>query len=283
MDTEELREDQAHDLLATAFGDDVPVVNLVPGAVEGFRRHRRRTRVLGTAGGALALTGAIVAGTALALGGGTGDGSSAAPGNRGGGVDKCRVPEAVIQQAGWDAAMVRTVTSNCETNMALIEHAIPGAKVAPSTYQGMVKYSANPHPKTNPDARYYPIIAYDITVHRHTVTLNLVPSNSKLPGCDNGCGTDTTLYNGLPGREYNGPQGGVQKGWSESVLVTPSNPGLWFFATVHYPAGAPKVFDFHAFAHSQEFAELFATSTLLMHSTAAWAGAPYVGVDSPLN
>lgn len=60
-----------HGLLATAFADDLPVLNLVPAAVDGYRRHRRRARVLGTAGGALALAGIVAAGTALAAGAGS--------------------------------------------------------------------------------------------------------------------------------------------------------------------------------------------------------------------
>ncbi|WP_194916061.1 hypothetical protein [Catenulispora rubra] len=62
---------EVHGLLATAFTDDMPVLNLVPTTVDGYRRHRRRTRVLGSAGGALALAGVIAAATALVPGAGS--------------------------------------------------------------------------------------------------------------------------------------------------------------------------------------------------------------------
>lgn len=68
MTTDERYDGEVHGLLATAFDDGLPLVNLVPEAVDGYRRHRRRARVLGTAGGALALAGVAVAGTALASG-----------------------------------------------------------------------------------------------------------------------------------------------------------------------------------------------------------------------
>ncbi|MEY9927349.1 hypothetical protein ABH926_001974 [Catenulispora sp. GP43] len=70
MTTDERSDGGVHGLLATAFDDGVPVLNLVPGAVEGYRRHRRRARVLGTVGGALALAGVVVAGTASGAGSG---------------------------------------------------------------------------------------------------------------------------------------------------------------------------------------------------------------------
>ena len=60
---------EIHDLLGTAFDDGVPVLNLVPGAVDGYRKHRRRARTLGTVGGALALVAVAVAGTVLGAGG----------------------------------------------------------------------------------------------------------------------------------------------------------------------------------------------------------------------
>lgn len=61
---------EIHDLFATAFDGGVPALNLVPGAVDGYRKHRRRARALGTVGGALALVAVAVAGTVLGAGGG---------------------------------------------------------------------------------------------------------------------------------------------------------------------------------------------------------------------
>lgn len=258
MDTEELREDRAHDLLATAFGDDVPVVNLVPGAVEGYRRHRRRTRVLGTAGGALAVAGVIAVGTTVTFGGGASDDQSAATRGRASAADKCRVPESVAEQAGWDAAMVRTVTENCTTNVALIEHAIPGAKVTPASMNPVNTPAFKDSKISSPGPtglRYYPVIAYDITVHGRTVALNLmVPKASPNEGCAQGC-TATTLSGGMPAKEYSGPEGGVENKRIDLVLALPSG-GEVFYASVSYAPGAREVFDFRAFSHSPDFVKL---------------------------
>ena len=71
VNTDERHDDEIHGLLATAFDDEVPVVDLVPAAVDGFHRHRRRTRALGTAGGALALAGVVAAATVLMGGSGS--------------------------------------------------------------------------------------------------------------------------------------------------------------------------------------------------------------------
>lgn len=68
--TDDHYDGEVHGLLAAALDENVPVVNLVPGAVDGYRRHRKRARVLGAAGGALAVAGVVTAGTALAAGSG---------------------------------------------------------------------------------------------------------------------------------------------------------------------------------------------------------------------
>ncbi|NUS55878.1 MAG: hypothetical protein HOV66_13630, partial [Streptomycetaceae bacterium] len=65
MSADEPYADQVHALLTTAFDSRVPTADLVPAAVERFRRHRRRTRAFGTAGATLAVVGALVAGTVL--------------------------------------------------------------------------------------------------------------------------------------------------------------------------------------------------------------------------
>ncbi|MEY9862357.1 hypothetical protein ABH935_008002 [Catenulispora sp. GAS73] len=87
---------EVHGLLATAFADDMPAVNLVPTAVDGYRRHRRRTRVLGSAGGALALAGVIAAGTTLVPGAGsTTSGAPSAVSDGGAAADGNAVPAAI--------------------------------------------------------------------------------------------------------------------------------------------------------------------------------------------
>jgi len=279
MDTEELYEDRAHGLLAIAFDDDVPVVNLVPGAVDGFRRHRRRTRVLGTTGGALALAGVIAAGT-VAFGGSPADQSSTA-GGQARGLDKCNVPESVAKQAGWDAAMVRTVTENCTTNVALIEHAIPGAKVEPATPTSLASMTRegpnDPVPTTKPDTRFYPVIGYAITVHGRTAFLTLmVPVLSRNEGCGYGC-TDTTLFGGMRAKEYSGPDGSAEKDRIDMVLAFPSSSES-FYASVSYAPGAPEVFDFHAFSHSPDFTKLVNGSAGLL-SGEKYAGYGYIPVS----
>jgi hypothetical protein len=272
MDTEELREGRAHDLLATAFGDEVPVVNLVPGAVEGFRRHRRRTRVLGTAGGALALTGAIVAGATVGLGVGGSAAQSAAAGSA-----KCEVPDDVVKQAGWNAAMVRTVTENCKTNIALIEHAIPGARVEPATAKSVVAIVAGPDTPVQtakPGPRYYPIVAYDITVHGRTAILNLLASKSGYAKiCGSYCLQDTKLFGGMLAQQYSGPEAEAAKGQIDEVIAYPKDMET-LYALVGYGPGTPRVFDFDAFSHSADFAKLVNGSTELLE------GMKYPGTGS---
>jgi hypothetical protein len=269
MDSEELREDRAHDLLATAFGDDAPVVDLVPAAVEGLRRHRRPTRLLGTAGGALALTGAVVAGATMGLANGPATQSAAGGGN------KCEVPESVVKQAGWDAAMVRTVTQNCETNIKLIEHAIPGSRVEPSTPKFVVVVvvqlsnhtpspTFKPGPTSKPGPRDYPVIAYDITVHGRTTTLSLLAAKSGYSKmCGSYCLHDTTLFGGMLAQQYSGPEGDAAKSQIDEVAAYPEAMRT-LFASIGYGPGAPRAFDFEAFSHSADFAELVTGSTDLL-------------------
>lgn len=258
MTTDEHDDSAVHGLLATAFDEDIPLVNVVPGAVEGYRRHRRRTRVLGAAGGALAVAGVIAMGTTMTFGGRASGDQSATTGGRASAADKCKVPESVAEQAGWDAAMVRTVTENCTTNVALIEHAIPGAKVTPGSMNPANTPALQGSKTSSPGPtglRYYPVIAYDITVHGRTVPLNLmVPTLSHDEGCAQGC-TATTLSGGMPAKEYSGPEGGVENRRIDVVLALPSG-GEVFYASVIYAPGAREAFDFRAFSHSPDFATL---------------------------
>jgi hypothetical protein len=153
MSTDERYDGEVHGLLATAFDDDAPLVNMVPGAVDGYRRHRRRTRVLGTAGGALALAGVAVAGTTL--GSGTGSGaarqsaasgtaSSAArqnPANGGTSSSPANAVDPACQgiyfrfgaqpHVGMYSADNATLSRVCTRDVAALRTAIPGATVEP--------------------------------------------------------------------------------------------------------------------------------------------------------
>lgn len=266
MNTEEMHEDRAHSLLAAAFPDEFPVVNLVPAAVDGFRRHRRRTRVLGTVGGALALTGVVAAGAVGTSVGGQSATRSAASGGQGGGGDKCQVPADVIEQAGWGTAMVQKVTENCETNVALIEQAVPGARVTPHTYDPrdlprLKSTAATPAPKS---LRYYPVVAYDITVNGRTavLSLNAIKTGTDV-ACGNFCVTPTTLFGGMRADEYSGPDGSASKTRIDIVTAFPESREA-LDASVSYPPGEERVFDFHAFSHSAEFTKLVTGSMDLL-------------------
>ena len=278
MTTDEYGDGGVHGLLATAFDDDMPVLNLVPAAVEGYRRHRRRTRVLGTAGGAMALTGVIAAGTTVGFGGTPADQSATR--GQASAADKCRVPESVAEQAGWDAAMVRTVTLNCTTNVALIEHAVPGAEVTPSSMNPFGAPALKDSKISSPGPtglRYYPVIGYDITVHGRTVPLSLmVPHGYYDRGCGYAC-TDTTLSGGMRAKEYSGPDGTVSRGRIDMVLAFPNSSDV-FYASVSYARGAREVFDFHAFSHSPDFAKLVNGTTSLLRGS-KYPGYGYLSVD----
>ena len=151
MTTDEHFDGEVHGLLAGAFDGDLPAVNLVPRAVDGYRRHRRRTRVLGTAGGALAVAGVVAAGTALAGTGsrGTATDISAAHGGSGsrsgagvtGGQPAADLKDPMCDgvfhnfsgQSG-DAlytADTATLERVCASDLAHLRQAIPGARISP--------------------------------------------------------------------------------------------------------------------------------------------------------
>ncbi|MEZ0106101.1 hypothetical protein ABH920_000082 [Catenulispora sp. EB89] len=174
------RHDAVHGLLATAFTDDMPVLNLVPAAVDGYRRHRRRARVLGSAGGALALVGVIAAGVTLGAGGrrpgqnvgaepGPGTvvppkiaakcagtynllGGSAAPGvyssDQQGLTAVCEQDLATLQQLTGDTGLVPLTesypssTSSEPTSEMTPQIGGPDARIQPGDYLGSLKGTA---------------------------------------------------------------------------------------------------------------------------------------------
>ena len=80
---------------------------------------------------------------------------------------------------------------------------------------------------------------------------------------------DTTLFGGMRGQESSGPEGG--KGQVDTVIAYPNGKDA-FTADVGYLPGAAPVFDFHAFSHSAEFAQIVSGSMDLL------LGQKYLGI-----
>jgi hypothetical protein len=154
MSTEEHEtlDGEVHGLLAGAFDDGVPMVNLVPGVVDGYRRHRRRSRVLGTAG-ALAVAGVVAAGTVLP-GSGTSGGTTAVSAAHGSGdADQAAGKAGALEKdplcdglyhsfSGRPGDHVYTADNAtlervCASDLAHLRTAIPGTQISPvrETYQ----------------------------------------------------------------------------------------------------------------------------------------------------
>lgn len=129
---------QVHGLLATAFDDDMPVLNLVPAAVGGYQRHRRRARVLGSIGGALALAGLAAAGTVLGAGGGhqrqnatAGPGTSAVPPKI---VAKCAGTYNLLDHVtGQFSANQQGLTAVCEQDLTMLRKLTGDSSLGPLT------------------------------------------------------------------------------------------------------------------------------------------------------
>ncbi|MBS2537517.1 hypothetical protein KGQ20_32670 [Catenulispora sp. NF23] len=129
---------RVHGLLATAFDDDMPVLNLVPDAVDGYRRHRRRARVLGGIGGALALAGVAAAGTVLGAGGGhqtqhvdAGSGTSAVPSKI---VAKCTGTYNLLDHVpGQFSANQHGLTAVCEQDLTTLRKLTGDSGLGPLT------------------------------------------------------------------------------------------------------------------------------------------------------
>ena len=228
MDTEELREDRAHDLLATAFEDDVPVVNLVPGAVEGYRRHRRRTRVLGAAGGALALTGAIVAGATVPSWG-VPSGQTAAPAA---GHSPAIAPAPVTAACHasafykfgnsvgvtWYLGDLNDLRAVCDRDVAALKAMVPGAKVTPRTEtaksaEQLHDISAGmPLPEVSADTPIVDTGSYVIEYAGHRVSATFDFSTKEIifgDGCFSGaCDPNARLAEDYPARAFSDTNGG---------------------------------------------------------------------------
>lgn len=279
MNTEELYEDRAHGLLATAFDGDVPTVNLVPGAVAGYRRHRRRTRVLGAAGGALALAGIVAAGTALA-GTATGGGKSVSADAGGGGRTGAGVAargtspdcQGVFYRFGdlkgdsvftGDDATLKRV---CESDLSHLGAAIPGARVLPareSFAQALARHDVPPGtPLPSGVTKDTPLIApgsYVVKANGQTADVTLMVAHKQrwgFYGCwAPNCPPNLALADGTPATE----NPGSAQAYIASLSAHPDSVHwVWFMATPESEPKATLGFDFGKAIRTEAFAEAVA-------------------------
>jgi hypothetical protein len=76
---------------------------------------------------------------------------------------------------------------------------------------------------------------------------------------------DTTLSGGMRALEYSGPDAGVARNQIDDVLAFVKDKET-LDASVTYPPGDPRVFDFDAFSHSADFVKIVTGSTDLLIS-----------------
>ena len=283
MSTEEHydgRDGEVHGLLATAFdGGGMPVLNLVPGAVDGYRRHRRRARVLGTAGGALALAGAVTAGTALAgtgtSGGTTTVGAAQGSSEPGRAAGKATAPEKDPLCDGRyhrfgarpgdhiysaDSAALERV---CARDVAALRAAIPGATVVPQreTFaQALARHDAQPGEQLPPGAdRQTPLLSpgeYIIKAGGKDTLLNLVFADKMgwgFNGCEVGkCAPNMRMADGTPATEST-----AEPGSGVGALSVGRDAEHWVFAMALIPnakVNQSLPYDFGKLVRSQPFA-----------------------------
>jgi hypothetical protein len=148
--TEEIPQDAVHGLLAGAFdatGADLPAVDLVPHAVSGFEKHRRRTRVLGGVA-SVAVLGIAAAAYATVPNGGSSTGG--APGSKPGktpGADKTTsaaapvydifahpgTPDSLCKGNWMDTGVTQAqARQNCLLILPLLQSLLPGDTVVPT-------------------------------------------------------------------------------------------------------------------------------------------------------
>jgi hypothetical protein len=273
MSTDEHYDGEVHGLLATAFDGDVPPVNVVPAAVDGYRRHRRRARVLGTAGGALALAGVAVAGTALASGGGGSAATqSAASGARTSGgtsasaVDPdCRGIYDQFSARPHDGVYTgdsATLSRVCTRDVAALRAAIPGATVVPQreTFADALAHhevQEGGRPPAGADA-HTPLLqpgAYVVKAGGHSTYVSLIVADQQEGGFNGclpaDCPPNMKLADGTPATESPALAApGV------GALAIRPDAGHWvfFFVTAQNAPGEVLGFDFPALVRSRPFA-----------------------------
>lgn len=280
MNADELYEEQAHSLLATAFDHELPVVNLVPGAVEGFRRHRRRTRVLGTAGGALAVAGIVAAGTALAgtassgapsISTAAGDGGQAAgvkvaSGGTSPDCDGVFYHFGAVKGDGVYTGDDATLKRVCGSDLSYLRTAIPGAQISPqreSFAQALERHDVPPGTPLPPGVTQdTPLIrpgGYVVKAGGQTTAVTLMVAHHQgwgFNGCSvTSCPPNLALADGTAATEN---PGSAQVGIGSLSAHPDSAHWVWFMATAQATPKATLGFDFAQAIRSEAFAEAVA-------------------------
>lgn len=276
-----------HGLLATAFDDGcpVPVVNLVPGAVAGFRRDRKRARVLGTAGGALALAGAVTAGTALAGTGTSGGpttvsaahGSSDAGRAAGKAAAPTKDPLCDGLYHGFDdrpgdhvyRADNATLERVCASDLAHLRSAIPGAQVTPvrETYQHALAVHdippGTPAPAGAPEDTQWISPGFYLVEDGGRKTYVSLTVSDRQSGAFNGCWIgdcppNLTLADGTPATEN--PASSSAVGIGVLAIHLDATHSIWFSASSDARSKAEEglSFDFAKAVRTKAFAEAVA-------------------------
>jgi hypothetical protein len=271
MSTEEHYDGEVHGLLATAFDDHVPPVDLVSGAVDGYRRHKRRARVFGTAGGALALTGAVLGGTALVGTGSSGasDGTSAASGTSTPGSGAAPTVESACAGlynrfstqpgTGDYTADSATLAQVCSRDLAALRTALPKAKVTPrreSWNQASAAHDAAPGvhlpPGTAADTPLVQSGMYTVEINGRSATVELTVAREQswgFTGCTSeSCAPNLSLADGTPATE--GPAATREVG--VGMLSIRVDATHWVLFAAYAQKALP--FDFAAVERSAPFA-----------------------------
>jgi len=248
----------------------------VPTAVDGYRRHRRRTRVLGTAGGALALAGVIAAGTAVACDSwshstteSTANGSDGSGGSAASIAKLCQgIYHRFSTQPGdhFYNADGTSASRVCARDIAALQAGIPGATVVPqreTMTAARADLDVGPAEHLPPGAdNSTPLVQsgeYLVKVGGQNTLLSLFFSDRMswgFSGCEtNACTPNTNLADGKPATESTAPADAgmgavsVQYDARHWVLVTASIPNS-------HSQSLP--YDFGKLVRSQAFAGMIA-------------------------
>ena len=292
MSTEEHEtlDGEVHGLLAGAFDDGVPVVNLVPGAVDGYRRHRRRSRVLGTAG-VLAVAGVVAAGTALAGTGtsgrtttvsaahGSGDAGQAA--GKAGALEKDPLCDGLYHSFSGRPgdhvyrAATATLERVCASDLAHLRAAIPGAQISPvrETYQQALAVHdippGTPAPVGAPEnTQWITPGGYLVEAAGRRTYLDLAVSDRQgwgFNGCSAGdCPPNLRLADGTPATET--PASSAEVGIGMLSIHLDATHWVSFSASANAATKEALSFDFAKAVRTKAFADAVAYDVRSLNS-----------------
>lgn len=264
-----------HGLLATAFTDDMPVLNLVPTAVDGYRRHRRRTRVLGTAGGALALAGVIAAGTAVASGSwsrSTTDSAANGSDSSDSAASIAKLCQGIYHRFSTQPgdrfynADGTSPSRVCARDIAALQAAIPGATVVPqreTMAAARADRDVGPAEHLPPGAdNSTPLVQsgeYQVMVGGQNTLLSLFFSDRMswgFSGCEtNACTPNTNLADGKPATESTAP---AEAGIGAVSVHYDARHWVLVMASIPNSHSQSLPYDFGKLVRSQAFAGMIA-------------------------